>query len=113
MMDCIFCRIVEGSLPSRKVYEDEEFLVFHDIHPFAAVHVLIIPKRHVESLQSIKESDEAMLGRLMALAPRIAASLGLESGFRTLINSGVGGGQEVFHLHAHVFGGEGSVRIPT
>ncbi|MDE3021328.1 MAG: histidine triad nucleotide-binding protein [Pseudomonadota bacterium] len=111
-MDCIFCRIVDGDLPSRRVYEDEDFLAFHDIRPIAPVHVLIIPKRHVESLLDISATDELMLGKLLVLAPKIAVSVGLDTGFRSLINTGHGGGQEVFHLHLHVFGGDGSYRTP-
>ncbi len=105
MSDCIFCRIVAGELPSNKVYEDDDILVFHDIHPIAPVHFLLIPKRHVESLAHCEEEHTPMLGKILALAPKLAREQGLESGFRTMINTGHGGGQEVFHLHVHVFGG--------
>ena len=105
MSECIFCKIVAGELPAKKVYEDEELLVFHDIHPVAPVHLLIIPKRHVVSLAECQANDEGMLGRMLLLAPRLAREHGLDNGFRTTINTGRGGGQLVFHLHLHVFGG--------
>ena len=105
MSDCIFCRIVAGEIPGRKVFEDDELLAFHDVNPVAAVHVLIIPKRHVDSLAHCTVEDAAMLGRIQLLAVRLAAELGLEEGFKTVINTGKGGGQVVFHLHAHVLGG--------
>ena len=105
MNDCIFCKIAAGKLPCNKVYEDEDVLVFHDIHPFARVHVLIIPKQHIATLSDCTPGHEALLGRMLLLAPRIAQELGLDGGFKTLINTGRGGGQEVFHIHVHVFGG--------
>lgn len=110
MNDCVFCRIVAGEIPSRKVFEDEEVLVFHDIHPFARVHFLIIPKQHIASLADCGPEQAGMLGRILALAPRLAREQGLEAGFKTLINTGRAGGQEVFHLHVHVFGGGDPVR---
>ena len=105
MSDCIFCKIIAGEIPSRKVYEDDEVLVFHDIHPFARVHLLIIPKVHIASLVDCGPEHEKILGKMLALAPHLAQAQGLESGFKTLINTGRGGGQEVFHIHIHVFGG--------
>ncbi len=103
---CVFCKIVSGQLPSRKVYEDEELLAFHDINPWAPVHLLIIPKRHVVSLGHIDpQQDAALLGRMLALAPRLAHEQGAQNGFRTVINTGHDGGQEVGHLHLHVLGG--------
>ena len=105
MTECIFCKIVAGELPSKKAYEDEELLVFHDIHPAAPVHLLMIPKRHIVSLVECGSQDEGLLGRMLLLAPKLALAHGLEYGFRTSINTGRGGGQEVFHLHLHVFGG--------
>ena len=110
MDDCLFCRIVRGELPSKKAYEDEDVLVFHDIRPIAPVHLLLIPKAHVESLSSCTAEHQAMLGKLLLLAPKLALEYGLTQGFRTMINTGPGGGQEVFHLHLHVFGG--GERIP-
>ncbi len=103
--NCIFCKIARGDIPSRKVYEDDEVLAFHDINPVAPVHFLMVPKRHVVSLMETDESHQALLGKMMLLAPRLASELGLEHGFRVVINNGKGGGQEVFHLHVHVIGG--------
>lgn len=102
---CIFCKIARGEIPSRKVYEDNELLAFHDINPVAPVHFLLIPKQHVVSLLEVDPSHEALLGRMLVLAGRLAKEEGLENGFRTVINSGKAGGQEVFHLHVHVIGG--------
>jgi histidine triad (HIT) family protein len=103
--DCIFCRIVAGRIPAKKVHEDEELLVFHDIHPWAPVHLLVVPKAHIGSLAEVGAEHEAMLGRLLGLAPRLMRQLGVENGFRTVINTGRDGGQEVQHLHMHVLGG--------
>jgi histidine triad (HIT) family protein len=103
--DCIFCRIVAGQIPAKKVHEDDELLVFHDIHPWAPVHVLVIPKLHVATLYDVGPEHEALLGRMLALAPRLMRQLGVEDGFRTVVNTGRNGGQEVFHLHMHVLGG--------
>ncbi len=105
MSNCIFCKIIAGEISSRKVYEDAEVFVFDDIHPFARVHFLIIPKAHIASLADCGLEHEKILGKMLALAPRLAKEAGLESGFKTLINTGRGGGQEVFHIHIHVFGG--------
>ncbi|MDR2876102.1 MAG: histidine triad nucleotide-binding protein [Methylobacillus sp.] len=105
MSDCIFCKIVTGEIPGRKIYEDDEVLAFHDIHPVAPVHFLLIPKRHIVSLAECGAGDRDILGRMMLLAPKLAHEQGLDAGFRTVINTGHGGGQEVFHLHVHVFGG--------
>lgn len=105
MSDCIFCKIVRGEIPSQKVYEDEDMYAFHDINPVAPVHFMVIPKLHLDSLADADGSHEALLGRLLLLAPKLARQLGLENGFRTVINTGRGGGQEVFHLHIHVIGG--------
>jgi histidine triad (HIT) family protein len=105
MSDCIFCKIIAGEIPSRKVYEDDDVFVFHDIHPFARVHLLIIPKAHIASLAECGAEHEKILGKMLALAPKLAREQGLDGGFKTLINTGRGGGQEVFHIHIHVFGG--------
>lgn len=110
MDNCIFCKIVRGELPSKKAYEDEEVLAFHDIRPIAPVHLLLIPKAHVDSLAHCDGTHQAILGRMLLLAPRLAREHGLDGGFRTMINTGRDGGQEVFHLHLHVFGG--GERIP-
>lgn len=103
--DCIFCRIVAGQIPARKVHEDEELLVFHDIHPWAPVHVLVIPKTHIASLADAGPEHAGLLGRMLALAPELMRRLGVTNGFRTVVNTGRDGGQEVPHLHMHVFGG--------
>lgn len=103
--NCLFCKIARGEIPCKKVYEDAEILVFHDIHPVAPVHFLLIPKLHLSSLLDAGNEHAALLGKMLLLAPQLAREHGLENGFRTVINSGVGGGQEVFHLHLHVLGG--------
>jgi histidine triad (HIT) family protein len=105
MTDCLFCKIARGEIPSKKVYEDEDVYAFHDIHPVAPVHFMLIPKLHVVSLMEADDSHATLLGKMLVLAPRLAKEQGLNNGFRTVINSGKGGGQEVFHLHVHVIGG--------
>lgn len=102
--DCIFCKIVKGTIPSNKIYEDDDVIAFHDIHPITKVHFLIVPKLHIESLATSEPEHQALLGKIMLLAPKLAFEQGL-NGFRTMINTGREGGQEVFHLHVHVFGG--------
>ncbi len=102
---CIFCRIVAGEIPSRKAYEDEEVLAFHDIAPWAPVHVLVIPKHHVAGLYDVTDADAGILGRMLALAPKLMREHGVSNGFRTLVNTGPDGRQEVPHLHVHVMGG--------
>ncbi len=109
MGDCIFCRIARGEIPCRKVYEDDEVLAFHDINPVAPVHFMLIPKLHLASLAEAGDEHAALLGRMLLLVPRLAREQGLENGFRTVINTGKGGGQEVFHFHIHIIGG---VNIP-
>jgi histidine triad (HIT) family protein len=103
--NCIFCKIVRGEIPSRKVYEDEFVLAFHDIHPIAPVHFLMITKEHVASLADAKDEHEKALGRILALAGRLAVQEGADDGFRLIINTGRVGRQEVMHVHAHVLGG--------
>ena len=105
MSDCIFCKIIRGEIPCNKVYEDDEVLAFHDIHPAAPVHFMLIPKLHLASLNDAEEAHRALLGKILLLAPKLAREQGLDQGFRTVINTGRGGGQEVFHLHVHVIGG--------
>jgi histidine triad (HIT) family protein len=102
--DCIFCKITNGSIHSEKIYEDEDVIAFNDIHPKAKVHFLIVPKLHIESLASCEEQQQALLGKILLLAPKLAKELGL-AGFRTIINTGREGGQEIFHIHIHVLGG--------
>jgi len=103
--DCIFCKIAAGQIPSKKIYEDEELLAFHDIHPAAPVHLLLIPKLHLATLNDATPGHEGLLGRMLLLAPRLAREAGAVNGFKTLINTGADGGQEVYHLHMHVIGG--------
>ena len=104
MNDCLFCKIVKGEIPAKIVYQDEEVLVFNDIHPATPVHLLLIPKQHIESLLTTTEQDQALLGKMLALVPVIAREQGLQAGFKTAINTGLAGGQEVLHLHLHVLG---------
>ena len=105
MDNCIFCKIAKGELPSRKVFEDDEVLAFHDIHPIAPVHFMIVPKRHVDSLAHCDSGYQNLLGKIMLLAPKLAQEQGLPDGFRLIVNTGKGGHQEVMHLHVHVIGG--------
>jgi histidine triad (HIT) family protein len=104
--DCIFCRIIAGEIESTKVYEDDLAYAFRDGNAQAPNHILLIPKEHIESLNDIGRGDEALLGHLLRLAPKIANQEGIaESGFRTVINTGENSGQSVWHLHIHVMGG--------
>ena len=107
--NCLFCKIVAKQIPSRTVFEDDEFYAFHDIHPWAPVHFLIIPKRHIPSMAQVGSDDVPLMGRMMALVPRLALQEGCnpypQGGFRLLTNTGAEGGQEVQHLHFHVMGG--------
>ena len=103
--NCIFCKIVRGEIPSRKVYEDDDILAFHDIHPVAPVHFMLIPKAHVDSLAHVGETHEKVLGKMMVLAHRLAREQGSPDGFRTIVNTGRIGRQDVAHLHMHVLGG--------
>ena len=102
---CIFCKIVAGQIPAKKVHEDDELLAFHDINPWAPVHILIIPKRHIVSMVDVGDADAGLLGRMMALSPRLMKELGVTNGYRHVINTGPDGRQEVMHLHLHVMGG--------
>ena len=106
---CIFCKIVQGQIPSRKVHEDDDMIVFHDIHPWAPVHFLMVPKVHIPSMAQVGPEHAALLGRMLTLAPGLAMREGCrpypEGGFRIVINTGAEGGQEVQHLHLHVIGG--------
>ena len=105
METCIFCQIVAGHLPSRKVYEDEMVYAFEDIKPQAPTHVLIVPKRHVTDLKAAQEADAEVLSHSQLVAARIARERGLENGYRTIYNVGPDSGQTVFHLHLHLLGG--------
>jgi histidine triad (HIT) family protein len=103
--NCLFCKIVAGQIPSKKAYEDEDILAFHDIHPWAPVHLLIIPKRHITSMVDVTMADQALLGKMMAISPKLMADLGVTNGYRHVINTGRDGMQEVMHVHLHVMGG--------
>lgn len=105
MSDCIFCRIAAGEIPAKKVYEDELVLAFHDARPQAPVHILVIPRQHISSMAELAPEHEALMGRLMVTAGRIAVEHGCSSGFRTIVNTGRVGLQEVYHLHLHILGG--------
>lgn len=105
MDNCIFCKIARGEISSRKVYEDDEVLAFHDVQPQAPVHVLVIPKLHIPSLAEADMSHQLVLGKMLALCGRLAREQGAADGFRTIINTGRVGGQEVYHLHMHILGG--------
>ena len=107
--NCIFCKIVEGKIPSKKLYEDDEVLAFHDINPWAPVHFLLIPKKHIVSMAHLSPEDASLMGHMMTLIPKLALEAGCEpypqGGYRIVCNTGVQGGQEVHHLHIHVMGG--------
>lgn len=105
MDDCLFCRIVRGEIPSRKVYEDDDVFAFHDINPLRPVHILVVPKRHITSLATLAATDTPVLGRILAVANELATEQGSPDGFRVIINTGRVGQQEVQHLHAHIVGG--------
>jgi histidine triad (HIT) family protein len=115
MDNCIFCKIAAKQIPANVVYEDDDVLAFKDINPAAPVHILVIPKQHVDTLSDVTEEQTALLGKMLALAPKLAAEQGVavtldangkrSGGFKTLINSGPNGGQEVYHLHLHMYGG--------
>lgn len=105
MSDCLFCKIERGEIPSDQVYQDEDVIVFKDIYPKAKVHLLVVPRKHIESLNHLLPEDQNLIGKMMLLLPKLAKEQGLDQGFRTIINTGKGGGQEVFHLHIHLLGG--------
>ena len=105
MDDCIFCKIARAEIPSKKIYEDSEILAFHDIHPQAPVHFMLIPKKHIASLEEAGAEDAGVLGRMLTLSGRLAREQGSPGGYRTIINTGRIGRQDVMHLHIHVLGG--------
>ncbi|GIP35839.1 histidine triad nucleotide-binding protein [Paenibacillus sp. J2TS4] len=105
-MDCIFCKIVEGSIPANKIYEDDTVLAFHDIQPAAPVHALIIPKKHIAAMKDVREEDLPLIADIHRAAQKVAKELGVdESGYRLLNNCGKNAGQVVFHIHYHLLGG--------
>lgn len=103
--NCLFCKILAGQIPANKVHEDDDLIAFHDIHPWAPVHILLVPRRHIATMQEVTPEDQALMGKMMMLAPQLMAELGVSGGFRQVINTGRDGGQEVYHLHMHVMGG--------
>lgn len=104
--NCVFCRIVRGEIPAKKIFEDDEMIAFDDISPLAPVHFLVIPKRHIPTLDDLGPGDEGLVGRLMLRAAAIAREKGVaDDGYRQIVNCRANGGQEVFHLHLHVLGG--------
>lgn len=105
-MDCIFCKIINGEIPSSKVYEDDKVLAFHDIQPQAPVHVVLIPKKHIESMADITADNSSIMADIGEAVPKLARLLKLEKGFRVITNIGEDGGQTVRHLHFHILGGK-------
>jgi histidine triad (HIT) family protein len=105
MENCIFCKIVKGAIPSRKVYEDDELFAFHDINPVAPVHFMIVPKQHIDSMTHLTDQHREVVGKLMVLAGKLAKEQGCRDGFRAIINTGPIARQEVQHLHVHIMGG--------
>lgn len=105
-MDCLFCKIAAGEIPSNKVYEDAEILAFHDIAPQAPVHVLVIPKEHIPSVDGVNAENADLVAHIITKIPKIAASLGLTGGYRVISNCGDDAGQTVKHLHFHILGGK-------
>ena len=107
--NCLFCKIIAGKIPSKKLYEDDDCLAFNDIAPAAPIHFLMIPKKHIAMLAEVTLEDTELLGKMMVLAPKIALQAGARSGkaggFKVLINNGADGGQEVYHMHMHVLAG--------
>ena len=106
MTDCPFCQIVSGRAPAQILYRDESVTAFRDIHPIASTHILIVPNRHIDSLNTLESGDEALVGHMLLVAKELASREGLaEDGYRLLMNTGAHGGQTVFHLHLHLLGG--------
>ena len=106
MSDCLFCKIMAGDIPGDKVYEDDKVIAFKDINPKAEVHLLVIPREHIASLNELTPEQDALIAHMMRVIPQLAKSQGLDEGFRTIINTGKGGGQIIFHLHMHLMGGK-------
>lgn len=105
-MSCLFCRIATGEIPSKRVYEDDEIIAFEDINPQAPMHVLVVPKRHIATLNDLQPADDALIGRMHRCAAQLARERGHHaSGYRTVFNTNAGAGQSVFHIHLHVLGG--------
>lgn len=105
MSDCLFCKIAAGEIPTEFLFEDDRVVVFRDLYPKADTHLLVVPREHIASLNELENQHEALIGHMMRILPQLAEQEGLETGFRTIINTGQGGGQEIFHLHIHLMGG--------
>lgn len=105
-MDCLFCRIIAGEIPSNKVYEDESMLAFHDINPEAPVHVLVIPKTHIPSMDGVSAENSACVAKIFEKIPHIARLAGITNGYRVISNCGDDAAQSVQHLHFHILGGK-------
>ena len=106
MEDCLFCKIIKGEIPSNKVYEDEEILAFKDINPVAPIHILVIPKKHIDSLAHMEKEDEIIVGKIYGVINKIAEEQGFkENGYRVIVTCGKDAGQEVMHLHFHLLAG--------
>ena len=106
MADCIFCKIISGDIPSTNVYKDEQAIAFRDINPAAPIHILIVPKKHIDSVNVLITDDEPLIGHLFMVAKEIATNEGIaEGGYRLIMNTGKDGGQTVFHVHLHLLGG--------
>ena len=107
MENCVFCKIIKGEIPSEKVYEDDEILAFKDINPVAPIHILVIPKKHIETLLEVTEEDSKLIGKIYMTINKIAKDLGIEKdGFRVVANCGRDSGQEVMHIHFHILAGK-------
>ena len=105
MSDCLFCKIAAGDIPSKIVHQDDELIAFHDIGPQAPVHILIVPRKHIVSLDDADEADLALMGRILLTSKQIAAEQGIAGGYRVVNNCGASAGQSVFHIHFHLLGG--------
>lgn len=105
-MDCLFCKIIAGDIPSKKLYEDEDIFAFYDISPIAPVHILIVPKKHISSVDDINEDNAEIVAKIFKVIPFLAKQLGLENGYRVITNCGKDAGQTVSHLHFHFLGGK-------
>ena len=107
MDNCLFCKIINGEIPSNKVYEDDDVLAFYDINPAAPIHILVIPKKHITSLAHLEDGDEAIIGKIYTIINKIAEEKGFkDDGYRVIVNCGKDGGQEVMHLHFHILAGK-------
>lgn len=105
MSDCLFCKMIEGKVPSKKVYEDDNVYAFHDIRPQAPTHILVVPKKHIRGLKEAQPEDSEIIGYMHIVAAQLARERGIEEGYRTVFNVGPLSGQSVFHLHLHLIGG--------